>query len=460
MEYLAELIGDASPDEFLEIRRALGDPRKAVPVLLAELDKQAPPSEPDSRRRGRIAAALIVLGSADRVWPLLGRGHSLDPGVRTELIHNLAAYGVDPRHLADRLAVETDAAARRALVLAFGEYPAASVPQEVRRIVTERLLNVFARDADPGLHSAIDWLLRTKWDLGRELDSHEESWRGRAIPAGQNWFVNAQGVTMAVVVVAEPVEFDMGSPDDEYGHESDERIHRVRLDRSFAIATREVTVAQFERFLASDPSGRRSGAAGSRASCPDCPVLGVDWPSAAAYCNWLSRSEQLEPYYLIRGTEISVPHPDGLGYRLPTEREWEYACRADSRASRPYGVSDGLLHRYAWYLLNGAKRSHPVGQLKPNDLGLFDMLGNAFEWTQDRYTRESLGVSAASAGEGAKNAAAEAEVVVRGGAFNSPATALRSAYRDRSAPSEPLETYGFRSVRTLRAARHPEAGGR
>jgi len=453
VEYLAELIGDASPDEFLEIRRALGDPGKAVPILLAKLDHQEPPTETSVRRRGRIAAALIVLGAPDRAWPLLARGRSLDPGVRTELIHDLAAYGVDPRELAGRLSVEADAAARGALVLALGEYSTARVPEDVRLSVAERLLELYARDADSGVHSAIDWLLREKWDLGRELDSLDESWRGQAIRPGQDWFVNAEGVTMTVVVVAEPVEFEMGSPDDEYGHESDERIHRVRLDRSFAIATREVTVAQFERFLASDPKARRSGAGSAPSSCGDCPILGVDWPSAAAYCNWLSRSEKrekLEPYYLIRGTELLVPHPDGLGYRLPSEREWEYACRADSRTSRPYGASDGLLDRYAWFLLNGTKGPHPVGQLKPNDLGLFDMLGNAFEWTEDRYTRDSARVSAASAREGAKNEAPEAEVVVRGGAYNSPATALRSAYRDRSAPLQPLETYGFRFVRTLR----------
>jgi len=459
-EYLAELIGNASPLEFLEIRDALGDPGKAVPVLLAELNQQAPTTEFSTRRRGRIAAALIVLGCADRAWPLLARGRSVDPGVRTELIHNLAAYGVDPRDLAARLAVETDAGARRALVLALGEYPPAIVPNEVRRILAAQLLTLYARDADPGLHSAIDWLLRRKWDLGGELDSIDQSWRGRAVPAGQNWFVNSEGVTMAVVVVAEPVEFEMGSPDDEYGHESDERIHHVRLDRSFAIASREVTVAQFGRFLASDPKARRSdaGTASAPSSCTDCPILGVEWPSAAAYCNWLSRSETLEPYYVIRGTELLVPHPDGLGYRLPSEREWEYACRADSRACRPCGASDGLLDRYAWFLLNGAKSPHPVGQLKPNDLGLFDMLGNAFEWTEDRYTRDGIGASAASARDGAKNAASEVEVVVRGGAFNSPATALRSAYRDRSAPLQPLETYGFRYVRALRLPREHEIG--
>ena len=100
------------------------------------------------------------------------------------------------------------------------------------------------------------------------------------------------------------------------------------------------------------------------------------------------------------------------------------------------------------------KGPHPVGLKKPNDLGLFDMLGNAFEWTEDRYTRDGGAASTGSARMGMKTEGVEqeVEVVLRGGAFNSPASSLRSAYRERSSPSEPLATYGFRYVRTLRSA--------
>jgi len=449
---LAELIGDATPEEFPAIHRALEDPNKAIPVLLAKLDHQEPPDEGRARRRGRIAAGLIVLGSADRAWPLLRSDFRGEPGARTELIHDLAAYGVAARDVAARFSIETDARARRALILALGEYPPASLPEEVRRLVAERLRRLYASDADPGTHSAIDWLFRARWGLGRQLVSIDQSSRGPEVSAGRNWFVNAEGVTMAVVRVAKPLEFEMGSPEDEDGRDSDERIHAVRLDRSFAIATREVTVVQFERFLASDPKARRSGVGNAASSCADCPVLGVDWLAAAAYCNWLSRRENLEPYYLIREMVLSVPHPDGLGYRLPSEREWEYACRAGSRASRPQGASEAFLADYAWFLLNAAKRANPVGGKKPNDLGLFDMLGNAFEWTEDRYTRDIALASPGSAPAGAKiqTPLQEVEVVLRGGSFSSPGTSLRSAYRERSSPSDPLDTYGFRYVRTLR----------
>jgi len=446
---LAELIGDATPEEFRAIRGHLENPRKAVPVLLAKLDNQGPPDEGRARRRGRIAACLIVLGSADRAWPLLGSGIQGDPGARTELVHDLVAYGVAARDVAARFSVETDARARHALILALGEYPLANLPEEVRRFVAERLSKLYASDADPGVHSAIDWLFRTKWNLGPQLDSLDQAWRGQEVPAGRNWFVNAEGVTMAVVHVPKPLEFETGSPEDEIGHEDDERILAARLDRSFAIATREVTAAHFERFLKSDPKARRPGAGNAPSSGADCPILGVDWLAAVAYCNWLSRREKLQPYYLIQNMVTSVPHPDGLGYRLPSEREWEYACRAGSRTSRPHGASEVFLVDYAWFLPNATKRAHPVGGLKPNDLGLYDMLGNAFEWTEDRYVRDIALASPGSARAGAKIETPLQEVVLRGGSFSSPATSLRSAYRERSSPSDPLETYGFRYVRTL-----------
>jgi hypothetical protein len=321
--------------------------------------------------------------------------------------------------------------------------------------VTDRLLQRYTTDGDPGTHSAIDWLCRTRWELRPQLDSLDESLRGKAVSAGRNWFVNSEGITMAMVAIAKPLEFEIGSPDDEDGRESDERIHVVRLDHSYAIATREVNQAQFERFRISRHLPGRPGKASTQATCELCPVVGVDWLAAAEYCNWLSQRENLQPYYTIDADVVSVADPNGQGYRLPSELEWEYACRWGTRSSRPQGGSAAILDGYAWFLVNANKRTHPAGTRKPNDLGLFDMLGNAFEWTGDRYTRDIALASPGSATAGAKRGAVskEVEVVLRGGSFSSPATALRSAYREYSPPAEPLETYGFRYVRTMRPAR-------
>ncbi len=202
---LAELIPDTNPDEFLAIRRAMEDRGQAVAVLLGSRDQQESADETMARRRGRVAACLIVLQSPDRAWQLLRDTSAGDLGDRTELIHDLAAYDVPADAIADRLVVETDASARRALILALGEYSPSVVPEPVRRTVTDRLLKRYATDTDPGTHSAIDWLFRARWDLGRELDSLDESWRGKAIADGREWFVNSEGMTMALVTVAKPL---------------------------------------------------------------------------------------------------------------------------------------------------------------------------------------------------------------------------------------------------------------
>jgi formylglycine-generating enzyme required for sulfatase activity/tRNA A-37 threonylcarbamoyl transferase component Bud32 len=449
---LAELIVDANPDEFVAIRNALEDPRAAVPVLLAKLDRSEPSDEAAARRRGRAAACLIVLEAPDRAWSLLQSTVAPDLGDRTELIHDLAAYGVAAADVFARFRVETDASARRALILALGEFSPAAVSDSVRRAAQDLFLGRYVADPDPGTHSAIDWLFRTKWDLGENLDSLDDSLKGKIAPSERNWWVNSDGVTMALVPMTQAVEFTIGSPGDEDGRESDEQMHTVRLSHSYAIATREVSVAQFERFLKPGVSSAQKASGNPGTFSAHCPVIGVEWPAAAAYCNWLSRRENLAPYYSIRANVISVPDRNGLGYRLPLEPEWEYACRAGTRSARPFGGSAAFLDKYAWFLLNAGKHTHPVGSQKPNDLGLFDMLGNAFEWTGDRYTRDFTVASPGSAvtGPGPEAVSKEVELVLRGGSFTSPATSLRSAYRENSPPSAPLETYGFRYVRTVR----------
>ena len=117
----------------------------------------------------------------------------------------------------------------------------------------------------------------------------------------------------------------------------------------------------------------------------------MTWFAAAQYCRWLSEQEGIPEdqrcYPPIDEIKDGMGLPDGFlsrtGYRLPTEAEWEYACRAGAVTSRPYGGGDDLLDHYAWYDRNARGRAGRVGSLKPNDLGMFDMLGNAWEWCHD-----------------------------------------------------------------------------
>jgi formylglycine-generating enzyme required for sulfatase activity len=133
------------------------------------------------------------------------------------------------------------------------------------------------------------------------------------------------------------------------------------------------------------------------------------------------------------------------GYRLPTETEWEQAVRAGAVTSRHYGLSVDLLGQYAWYQTNSQNRARPCGSLKPNDLGLFDMLGNVFEWCQERHISYLL----ERADSPMDDILDEIPRVIRGGAFNNAAAHVRSANRGATGPTDHNLGGGFRPVRTL-----------
>src|SRR5262249_43587147 len=124
---------------------------------------------------------------------------------------------------------------------------------------------------------------------------------------------------------------------------------------------------------------------------PNCPIGGVIWYEAAAYSNWLSKEEGIpedqwcyETNPQGQGVKMKEKYLHLTGYRLPTEAEWEYACRAGAVTSRYYGDSEELLRHYGWYRQNSQERTWPVGSKKPNDWGLFDLHGNVWTWCQDR----------------------------------------------------------------------------
>ena len=182
---------------------------------------------------------------------------------------------------------------------------------------------------------------------------------------------------------------------------------------------------------------------------------GVSWYDAAAYCNWLSRREGLPECYepneggkYAAGMKIK---PDALrlgGYRLPTEAEWEYACRAGAGTSRYYGSSVDLLGRYAWYLITSQSHAGLCGSLLPNDLGLFDMLGNIWEWCLDEYHVVDATGKHSNVVHIQLSLTESSPRVLRGGALILHASLVRSAYRFWIAPAYHGASNGFRPSRT------------
>ena len=241
----------------------------------------------------------------------------------------------------------------------------------------------------------------------------------------------------------QPGTFMMGSPESEAGRDSDERQHQVTLTQPFYMGVHTVTVGDFKRFVDKvgyNTEGEQDGKGAYRSNGKEWvrdsdttwrnpgwftqtdlePVVCVSWNDAEAYCQWLSDVE-------------------GKSYRLPTESEWEYACRAGSSTAYCFGKFEFRFGWYAWYLSNSGNRTHPVGQKKPNAWGLYDMHGNVGEWCSDRYGDYPSGAVTDPTG-----ASTGSSRVRRGGGWIDGAASCRSADRGRNGPSHRNSYLGFR----------------
>jgi formylglycine-generating enzyme required for sulfatase activity len=411
-----------------------------------------------ARRRAQAQLSLLRLGSPEWAWTGLRSGRQRS---RTFLIHAFAPLGADPDLLIHRLDTERDDAARAGLLLALGEFGEDQLPITTRDALAPRLLAWYCDEPDSSLHGALDWLLG-RW--GHRVDVRRierELASGRPLER-RRWYVNGQGQTLAVLSPSTlvPPIFSMGSPGWEAGRNSDtEALHRVRIPRTFAIATKEVTVEQFLRLI---PDHRYQK---NLSADPNGPMINVSWYDAARYCNLLSEREGLPPSEWCYEPNKDKKYADGMrlapgylgrtGYRLPTEAEWEYACRAGSATAHSYGAADNqLMAKYGWFMDRAEMHhAHPVGLLKPNDFGLFDMHGNVLEWCQERgqlYQWQTPGEPVEDREDEQLAVTDRQNRLYRGGSYGYPAWMLRSAWRNGEPPRNGINSAGLRVARTQR----------
>ena len=238
-------------------------------------------------------------------------------------------------------------------------------------------------------------------------------------PESDDMVENSIGMKLAWIP---PGEFLMGSPNDfpflrDYPNELPQ--HRVEISKGFFMGTTPVTQGQYKAVIDSNPSRFKGN---------DLPVDSVSWDDAVEFCSKLSEKE-------------------GKTYRLPTEAQWEYGCRAGTTERFYFADDSADLSYYAWYYRNSNNTTHPVSQKKPNAFGLYDMHGNVSEWCADWYDEHFYSKSPESDPRGPKSGKYR---VLRGGSWCIFPRFCRSAFRGGNTPSHRAIVYGFRVVLDLK----------
>ncbi len=439
-------------------------------VAAASVWQRPSPSHQDldehARQQANVAAALLALGSArpesmdpnttglvvtrrdaaEKVWPLLCTNQQ--PRTRAWLIENLTPLLLDPTSiLLGRLSQENDPTARAGILLALVPSAERGLLAPAQKELGTQLASSYRDTANATERSAVYALLHALGAADQLISQPEPR---REPSPDRNWFTTATGNTM--VTIRGPRELAVGAGGDDPEHEPYfETRHRVVIPRSFAISATEVTAAEYMQYKPDYSYAREY------CNRSDCPAMQVNILDAMRYCRWLSEREgvpETQQCYPPIDQITENMHPltqDWLthtGYRLPTEAEWECACRAETDTPRPFGNADALLGRYAWTANNSLYRSAPVASRLPNAWGLFDMLGNVGELTMSTFRPYPKPATVAVPDEGYSTA--PPEPVWRGGAFLYQPADARSSHRSRFTKRDGKEvSVGFRIARTI-----------
>ncbi len=468
-DQLFDLLADAELFQFpVLFERLAAHSQKAIALANQELatNLSAAANEAEKERlairQANAAVVLVRLGAAEKVWPLLKA--SPDPSVRSYIVNWLSPRGGDPHAILERWEIEPDVTIRRALLLALGQFTETQLPAAERQPLIPKLLAVYENEPDPGLHGACEWLLR-KWGQEKQLDAaltklscDETQVRARTLSQKRWWYVNTQKQAYVIVPGG---EFLMGSPESN-PRATDAQV-RVHIGRTFAISAHEVTNGEYRTFQQASKSfdPANDGMVPYYGRTDDSARIGVSWYDAVHYCDWLSEQEKIprdqwcyDPKGGVYGPGMKAKDKfwELQGYRLPTQAEWEFACRAGTVTSRYFGSSDQLLPHFARFAANSQYHVWPTGSLEPNDFGLFDMLGNAAEMCFDLSSEYRMRPGTVVEDAPTTAVSANDRHILRGGSFSTNEAGLLSGRRSDILldPTSRDSVRGFRPARTYR----------
>ncbi len=336
---------------------------RSITALLPNGIGQAAPQEVD------LAAAMILArlkahgNVPSTVWTHFGA--SSDNTLQTALIHLCAAARVDPHRLIEQAVVEQRPDVRIGLLLALSEYTEQQLPSSDRAVILEKLTQWYCYEPGGATHSVCGWLLR-RWNEDTETLRLQKQLGFTAPSEQRQWF----GVLPNIAMVACYPGHATVSADSE--------TSAAQLPTDFAISTTEVTIAQWDWVMGDSRSMYLQPVS--------LPKTEISWHQCAAFCNRLTEVMGLAddekcyealPNHRYRGVDDAHLR---RGFRMPTLTEWEFAARAGTTTDRHWGRSERYLANYANCRPHSLLKPVVGGLLKPNDLGLFDMLGNATEW--------------------------------------------------------------------------------
>ncbi|QDT30781.1 bifunctional serine/threonine-protein kinase/formylglycine-generating enzyme family protein [Thalassoglobus polymorphus] len=389
------------------------------------------PESLDQKSKTNLLAAFVHLGETDFPFPYFRR--QSDPSLRSELVHKLAGSRVNPERLLPHLKKSDNPDLTAGLLQVLGSLEPHHFTTAQQNELKQASTKLFIEDPDPEVHSSSQWVLKK---FGETPSVPSTSARD-AEKISQGWYSTESGFTMIV------------PPAEHRTLTSREKKNLLSVNWTFGISSTEVTVKDFCEYQKNYESIIKPN------TSPDSAAGYIEIRDAMEYCNWLTKRSGMGAddlcYEVVRN--YLQPRPDYLqrkGYRLPTEREWELATRSGSRTFFHFGSTDELINHYAWHIGNSNSQVHPVGLLKPNQLGLFDVSGNIGEWchNHDDVVRNLK-----------MNRSFRYAIPFRGGTFQShlssdmPIGSLKSESRIVMGQGGTFSYLGFRIARTLS---HPE----